>query len=373
MADEGVSNTKQSSRQQFLKEYKQEYQKEHQTGHQAAEHQTGHHTAERQKEYQAGHQNKSSPPRIGVGYQVGSLTVTSPTGQRKGGYTIWCCHCACGGEILLDTRCLQRGTVTHCGCISKVRPGQRDITGMRFGKLVAIEPTGTAAGGSAIWRCLCDCGGQVCAPLHQLVAGYRKSCGCLGHPARKDYVGVRFGRLTVMAYAGKQDGMHRWKCICDCGKETIVGQSLLQCGKTKSCGCLQAESYKENLKLIDGTSVTMLEAGKKRRIASNTSGYTGVYHSSRCDKWIAQINFKGKAYYLGSYADIQDAVRARRQGEEMHDMFLEWYYENHSSASARKAAGQTAVQATGHITGREGVGPAGQGFPHGPTRRDGGV
>ena len=29
-----------------------------------------------------------------------------------------------------------------------------------------------------------------------------------------------------------------WKCRCDCGKETIVGQPLPQAGKTKRCGCL---------------------------------------------------------------------------------------------------------------------------------------
>lgn len=43
--------------------------------------------------------------------------------------------------------------------------------------------------------------------------------------------------LTVLEYAGKQGGMHRWRCLCDCGKESIVGQTLLQSGKNKSCGC----------------------------------------------------------------------------------------------------------------------------------------
>lgn len=67
---------------------------------------------------------------IGIGSKVGLLTVEEPTGQRKAGYIVWRCRCVCGGEILLDTRCLQRGTVTHCGCQSPVRPGQKDITGI---------------------------------------------------------------------------------------------------------------------------------------------------------------------------------------------------------------------------------------------------
>lgn len=336
--------------------------------------------------------------KVGVGYRVGMLTVASATEQRKNGYMVWRCTCVCGGEILLDTRCLQRGTVTDCGCVSKVKPGQKDITGQRFGMLTALEPTGETRHGSAVWRCACDCGGEVCAPLHQLTAGYRKSCGCLSHPGLKDFVGRRFGMLTVTAYAGKRDGMHRWKCLCDCGRETIVGQSLLQSGKTKSCGCLghperkdlvgrrfgrltvtayagkwdgmhrwrclcdcgketvvgnalllsgktkscgclRSETYRGNLKLIEGTSVTILEAGKNRLISSNTSGHTGVYLNKRSGKWAAQITFQGKTYYLGSYSDKNEAVKARERGEELHDDFLAWYYANYPQAESTEPAG----------------------------------
>lgn len=272
---------------------------------------------------------QSNRPQISEGFRIGKLTVAAATRQRKNGYTVWRCRCDCGGEILLDTRCLQRGTVTDCGCTSKVKPGQRDISGMRFGRLTAIEPDGQVIRGSAVWRCRCDCGGEIHAPLHQLMAGYRKSCGCLSHPARKEYIGKRFGRLTVTAYAGKRGGMHRWKCVCDCGNETIVGQTLLQTGKTKSCGCLQSEIYRDNLKLVDGTSVTLLEAGKNRLIASNTSGYTGVYHNKRNGKWIAQITFKGKTHYLGAYVKKQDAVKARQLAEEeIFEPFLRKFTED---------------------------------------------
>lgn len=104
-------------------------------------------------------------------------------------YMVWRCRCGCGGEILLDTRCLQRGAVTDCGCGSKVKPGQRDITGMRFGRLTALEPTGRILYESVVWRYVCDCGNEIHVPLRQLTMGYRKSCGCLGHPERKDYIG----------------------------------------------------------------------------------------------------------------------------------------------------------------------------------------
>ena len=332
---------------------------------------------------------KQTRPRIKSGYRVGRLTVIQPTDQRKSGYTVWLCRCDCGGEILLDTRCLQRGTIKDCGCETAVKSGQKDLTGQRFGKLVCLAPTDRRGpGGGTVWRCQCDCGQECLAVSTQLTHGYKKSCGCLGHPPVQDLAGRRFGMLTVLEYAGKRDGMHRWRCRCDCGRETVVGQTLLRSGRTKSCGCrgnppmedlagevfgrltvleqaawkngtsywrcrcecgqetvvryaylvsghtrscgcLQREQIVDNLRLVDGTSVTLLETAKKHLIASNTSGYTGVYLNKKTGSWAAQITFKGKTYYLGSYQKIEDAVRARQRGEELHDDFLAWYYAEH--------------------------------------------
>ncbi len=262
---------------------------------------------------------------VEVGSRVGLLTVTEPTEQRKGGYIVWRCRCACGGEILLDTRSIKRGTVRDCGCQTMVRPGQRDISGERFGKLTALRPTSKRSrNGSTMWLCRCDCGNKLQVDLGQLMAGSRKSCGCLGHPQRKDFIGKRFGRLFVTAYEGKWAGMHRWRCICDCGNETVVGQTLLQTGKTKSCGCLQAMVGRENLELREGTSVTRLRAIKNGcLIRTNTSGYNGVYFNKKSGRWIAQITFQGTTRYLGSFDLLVDAVKARQRGEEIYDMFLE--------------------------------------------------
>lgn len=262
---------------------------------------------------------------IKVGVKVGLLSVAEATDQRKSGYIVWRCRCECGKEVFLDTRSLQRGTIKDCGCSSVVGPRQRDVSGMRFGKLTAVCPTHRRGPkGSTIWNCRCDCGNEVQAELVQLTAGYRKSCGCLRHPPLKDFIGRRFGKLEVTGYEGKRKGMHQWRCICDCGKNTVVGQTLLQSGKAKSCGCLKAEIYKENLGLRDGTSITILKAVKSGRlIQSNTSGYNGVYYNKKRGVWVAQITFQGRTRYLGSYGQLSDAVKARRKGEEIYDAYLE--------------------------------------------------
>lgn len=263
---------------------------------------------------------------ITTGFRIGKLTVEEDTGRRKNGYTIWRCRCDCGGVRELDTRTIKRGSITDCGCESHVKPGQKDLTGMRFGKLICVRPTDKrGSAGTVVWLCKCDCGGTVLADTHAFTFGYVKSCGCLSHPPLKNFEGKRFGRLTVTGYAGKEAGMHRWKCLCDCGNTTIVGQSLLQSGKTTSCGCRQKEMIRNNLRLVDGTSITLLESGKKNIRSTNTSGYTGVYKNRRTGKWVAQITFKGKSYYLGSYEKKKDAVNARRKGEAMHDEFVSSY------------------------------------------------
>lgn len=251
-------------------------------------------------------------PTIAVGFRVGMLTVEKRTAEKKNGYSVWLCRCDCGGEITLDTRCLQRGTVRDCGCVTKVKPGTTDITGMRFGKLVALEQTDERKySGGVVWVCKCDCGNICKASINQLQAGYRKSCGCLSHPPLKDFVGKKFGMLTVIEYAGKSKGMHQWKCKCDCGNEAIIGQTRLQNGKTTSCGCMQSKAFLNNIGITEGTSVSVLEYYKTHMSPHNTSGYTGVYWDKKNCKWIAQIGFKGKTHHLGSFTNKVDAIAAR--------------------------------------------------------------
>ena len=57
----------------------------------------------------------------------------------------------------------------------------------------------------------------------------------------KDLTSARFGRLTVIEFAGIIKHDARWKCKCDCGNETIVSGHSLRRFQTKSCGCYQRD------------------------------------------------------------------------------------------------------------------------------------
>lgn len=71
-----------------------------------------------------------------------------------------------------------------------------DVTGLRFGKLVAISRIGSTnespllsnrSNQDSIWACRCDCGSAIEARLSNLRQGKQISCGCVGR-ARSDPV-----------------------------------------------------------------------------------------------------------------------------------------------------------------------------------------
>jgi hypothetical protein len=69
--------------------------------------------------------------------------------------------------------------------------------------------------------------------------------------------GKRFGKLTVIEYAGNKKHNSYWKCKCDCGNETDVMLNNLTRGMTKSCGCLRKQTTKER-RFIHGMSDTSI-------------------------------------------------------------------------------------------------------------------
>lgn len=68
------------------------------------------------------------------------------------------------------------------------------------------------------------------------------------HGIKKDEIGNKYGRLTVIESAGSTDeycSRLLWKCQCECGNVTIVRGSLLRNGHTRSCGCAQIEAVRK--------------------------------------------------------------------------------------------------------------------------------
>lgn len=95
-----------------------------------------------------------------------------------------------------------------------------------------------------------------------------------------------------------------------------VGDNNLVYANTKSCGC-QKKEHDEKLKDYRVHAAgTSLDAIKSKKVpANNTTGVKGIYFIR--GKWVAKIVYQQKAYYMGTYTEFEDAVRARRKAEEI--------------------------------------------------------
>ena len=102
--------------------------------------------------------------------------------------------------------------------------------------------------------------------------------------ARIDLTGQRFGRLVAIKDAGYTKNHSRvWECKCDCGNTAFVKAESLKYGEIKSCGCLRSDISHENLKkaykwsqAYDCKEHTRLSALSQKIHSNNKSGVKGV-------------------------------------------------------------------------------------------------
>ena len=196
-----------------------------------------------------------------------------------------------------------------------------DLTGRQFGELTVIRKVENTKHNSTQWLCKCSCGADYVVQGSLLLTGKRTRCPSKVHEKNYAYVditGQRFGRLVALYPSRRYDksGSVVWHCQCDCGNEVDVPYNSLMYANQKSCGC-QKKEHDQKLKTflthVAGTSVDMLKS--KKVPTDNTTGYKGVYLIR--GKYVAKIVFQKKQYFLGTYENIEDAAQARREAEEV--------------------------------------------------------
>lgn len=99
-----------------------------------------------------------------------------------------------------------------------------------------------------------------------------------------------FGRLTVIGDAPpSKHGKRMYRCRCECGGEIVTHGSSLSQGKTRSCGCLRRE-VTGNRARIHGQ--TKDPSGAYRtwcamRQRCSDPAYVGYFgHVTVCDRWL---------------------------------------------------------------------------------------
>lgn len=184
------------------------------------------------------------------------------------------------------------------------------------------------------------------------------------YKSRIDLTGAKFGRWTVLR---KSDRPYHWVCRCTCGEVREVIYIGLLNGTSRSCGnhprgeeyhpegefdingpltftdprypdrlqkvpMLRRETKKAHEKYnFMGTDIRAIQ---KAKMGNNKSGHTGVFYKKKSKTWQAHLRFKYKRINLGTYKTKEEAIAARKEGEEI-------YYEPVIKAWEAKQRGET--------------------------------
>lgn len=112
----------------------------------------------------------------------------------------------------------------------------------------------------------------------------------------KDITGMKFGRLTPIKPTGEvgHGQTTKWICKCECGATTIQDGARLRNGSSQSCGCLQRELASKRLKKritkhgYSNTRLYHIWVGMKNRCScENNTNYAcyGARGITVCNEW----------------------------------------------------------------------------------------
>jgi hypothetical protein len=149
-----------------------------------------------------------------TGFKFGNLTVVEQAGLGSDSGVRWKCSCACGGITVASGSDLRRGVVTNCPSPVHRRKTQAaiDITGQRFGKLLALDRHEPNIRGTTRWKFLCDCGKAIVAPAYSAITHRKLSCGC-DKPPPKKYPRNNLRKWPIKNWA--QETIVRYDKQCD--------------------------------------------------------------------------------------------------------------------------------------------------------------
>lgn len=230
---------------------------------------------------------------------------------------------------------------------------REDFTGRRFGRLVVIKQAEDYISQKgcrvAQWLCRCDCDGKdVIIRGSDLKSEKVKSCGCLhientikrnkaGHKTNiweDDIFEDEYGKYKIgycyttgnKFYVDFDDYElvkdHCWSEIVHTGSNYSSLRAKINNKSVKMTKLLGLEYYDHidrntlnNRRCNLRPATAMDNARNKSTQHNNKSGVSGVFLPKDSKKWIAYITINKKRKHLGSFADKNDAIKARLEAE----------------------------------------------------------
>ena len=244
--------------------------------------------------------------KIEVGMRFGALTVKERDYSKSSKNAYWFCECDCGKIVSKAAQGLSNGQTICCDrykCPYKKQLG-KDLTGQRFGRLIALNATDKRINNSIVWIFQCDCGNIKEIESSSVVSGRTKSCGCLKSETDKqtkntwtNLIGQKFGHLTVIKRAESDKYGHaRWECQCDCGNPNhiIVLADNLKKNHTLSCGCDKRSHGEIKVEqLLQNNNIQFIQEYKAFKFSSGMWARFDFYVNN---KYI--IEYDGETHYL---------------------------------------------------------------------------
>lgn len=206
-----------------------------------------------------------------------------------------------------------------------------DLTGKRFGALVALRPVSAAdtADHRPGWLVRCDCGREKIVNGSNLRQGRITSCGCtpkkgdriaaalLSNGPAEDLTGKTIYHLTAIAYVGH----NYWRWRCDCGRETEAKAADVKTGNVQSCGHVLSQVARKKIIVentvehYDGTTVSRL---RHIMASPEVKGIRARQDAKGRTYYQARLTLRHKTIYLGTFYSRDDAEKARRRAEEQY-------------------------------------------------------
>lgn len=218
---------------------------------------------------------------------------------------------------------------------------RNDLTGKRFGKLLVLNQTEDYISPSgrhgAKWLCKCDCGNIV--ERHSIVLKRGcDSCGCttcerisrnnrktnrydmsgqygVGYTSTNDefYFDIEdYDKIKEFCWYKTTDGYIVAHCHENSDKRLYMHRVILGVNTyIDHINHIRHDNRRKNLRVA-----SYVQNSQNRSMQSNnTSGTTGVYWNKRNKNWMAIIINNKNRIYLGSYSNIEDAIRVRHDAE----------------------------------------------------------